>query len=111
MSRSVNKIMIIGNVGSDPNVNTTGRGTKVANFSVATNRRPHTTGATERTDWHKVTVWGELAKFVEDFVVKGDRVYIEGQMFYDSYERNGITIPTAEITADRFIVLDSKRSL
>jgi single-strand DNA-binding protein len=106
MSRSVNKIILVGNVGRDPDVQTTSGGTKVAHFSVATSRRvPRNGGFEERTEWHRITVWDRLAQLAEDYVRKGDRIYVEGRMAYDSYERNGVTIPTAEVQVRELLLL------
>lgn len=109
MSRSVNKITLIGNVGRDPDVQQTKNGTKVAHFSLATNRRPAPGSEEEpRTDWHRLTVWNRLAQFAEDYVRTGDRVYIEGRLEYDSYERDGVVIPTAEIIVRELVLLSSR---
>lgn len=62
----------------------------------------------ERTDWHRITVWNRTAQFVEDYVRKGDRVYVEGRLEYDSYERDGITIPTADVTARELVLLTQR---
>jgi single-strand DNA-binding protein len=109
MSRSVNKITLIGNVGRDPDIQQTKNGTKVAHFSVATNRRvPAGSEGEERTDWHRLTLWNRQAQFAEDYIRTGDRVYVEGRMEYDSYERDGVVIPTAEITVREIVLLTSK---
>lgn len=109
MSRSVNKIILIGNVGRDPDVQQTKNGTKVAHFSLATNRRSAPgTDDEPRTDWHRLTVWNRLAQVAEDYVRTGDRVYIEGRLEYDSYERDGVVIPTAEIVVRELVLLSSK---
>ncbi len=107
MSRSVNKIILVGNVGRDPEIRETQNGNKVANLSLATNRRgPSTNGeAEERTDWHRLTLWNRLAQFADDYVNKGDRVYIEGRLEYDSYERDGVTIPTADVQVRELVLL------
>jgi single-strand DNA-binding protein len=107
MSRSVNRTTLIGNVGRDPDVRQTQGGTKVAHISVATNRLVGAGGESpqERTEWHRVTVWGRQAAFVEEYVRKGDRVYVDGHLEYDSYERDGVTIPTAEVHAREVILL------
>lgn len=109
MSRSVNKITLIGNVGRDPDIQQTKGGTKVAHFSMATNRR--TQGGQdeeERTDWHRLTLWNRLAQFAEEHVRTGDRIYVEGRLEYDSYERDGVVIPTAEIHVREIVLLSSK---
>jgi len=111
MSRSVNKITLIGNVGRDPDIQQTKNGTKVAHFSLATNRRvPNGSDTEERTDWHRLTLWNRQAQFAEDYIRTGDRIYIEGRLEYDSYERDGVTIPTAEVSVREVVLLSSKLS-
>ena len=105
MSRSLNKVLLVGNVGREPEVRVTSSGTKVANISVATNWRTGGDEPEERTEWHRVNLWGRLAELAEDYLDKGDRVYVEGRLEYDSYERDGVTIPTAEIRAREIILL------
>jgi single-strand DNA-binding protein len=106
MSRSINKIILVGNIGRDPDVQTTASGAKVAHVSLATSRRFAREGATEeRTEWHRLTLWDRLAQLAEDYVRKGDRVYVEGRMEYDSFERNGVTIPTAEVHVRELVLL------
>ncbi|HET9947784.1 MAG TPA: single-stranded DNA-binding protein [Longimicrobiales bacterium] len=109
MSRSVNKITLIGNVGRDPDIQQTKSGTKVAHFSIATNRRaPAGSEEEERTDWHRLTLWARQAQFAEDYIRTGDRIYVEGRLQYDSYERDGVVIPTAEIHVNEVLLLSSK---
>jgi single-strand DNA-binding protein len=94
VSRSLNKVMLIGNLGADPEVRTISSGTKVAEFSVATSRQWNDRNGQqqEKTEWHRVVLWGYspdkdgLAGVAERFLKKGDRVYIEGQIEYRSYE-------------------------
>ena len=105
MSRSVNKIILIGNVGSDPDVRITSAGVKIARVSLATNWRAGLPDPEDRTDWHRVVLWGRLAQIAEDYVSKGDKLYVEGYLMYDSYERDGVTIPTAEIRARELVLL------
>lgn len=108
MSRCVNRIMLIGNVGRDPDVQTTSTGTKVAHLSLATSRRIPKDGAVEqRTDWHRLTLWDQLAQFAEDYIRQGDQLYVEGRLEYSSFERNGVTIPTAEIVAREVVLVGS----
>jgi single-strand DNA-binding protein len=110
MSRSVNKIILVGNVGQDPDVQETSNGTKVAHLSVATNRRMSGNGEElqERADWHRLTMWNRLAQFAEDYVSKGDRIYVEGRLEYDSYEREGVTIPTADVNVRELVLLSPR---
>ena len=108
MARSVNKLILVGNVGRDPEVQSTSNGHKVAHFSLATSRRiPRESGFEERTEWHRVTLWDRLAELAEEYIRKGDRLYIEGRMQYDSYERDGVTIPTSDVVVRELVMLGS----
>jgi len=111
MSRSVNKVILVGNIGRDPDVQTTSTGTKVAHVSLATTRRiPRNGNYEDRTEWHRLTLWDRLAQLAEDYVRKGDRVYIEGRIEYDSFEKNGVTIPTAEVSVRELVLLGAPRN-
>ncbi|HUF67628.1 MAG TPA: single-stranded DNA-binding protein [Longimicrobiales bacterium] len=106
MSRSINKLILVGNVGRDPDIQTTSNGTKVAHFSLATSRRiPRNGGVEERTEWHRLTLWDRLADLAEEYVRKGDRLYIEGRVEYGSFEKNGVTVPTAEVHVNELVLL------
>ena len=113
MSRSVNKIILVGNVGQDPDIQETGNGTKVAHFSLATNRRANGSGEEpeERADWHRLTLWNRLAQFAQDYVSKGDRIYVEGRLEYDSYERDGVSIPTADVNVRELVLLSPPQAV
>ncbi len=110
MSRSVNKIILIGNVGRDPDVQETKSGTKV--FICPWRPTAHPTGDNpqERTDWHRLTLWSRLAQFAEQYVSQGDRIYVEGRLEYDAYERDGTTIPTADVTVRELVLLSRRMS-
>jgi single-strand DNA-binding protein len=84
MSRSLNKVMLIGNVGAEPEIRTTGAGTKIAKVSLATNRTfaDRSGQQQDKTEWHRLTFWDKLAEVVERYVHKGDRLYIEGRLEY-----------------------------
>jgi single-strand DNA-binding protein len=88
MSRSLNKVMLIGNVGAEPEVKTTGGGTRIAKVSLATNRiyNDRSGQRQEKTEWHRLTFWDKLADLVEQYVKKGDRLYIEGRLEYSTSE-------------------------
>lgn len=106
MSRSVNKVILVGNAGRDPDMQTTAGGTKVAHVSLATTRRfPRNGGYEERTEWHRLTMWDRLAEVAAEYVHKGDRLYVEGRMEYDTYEKNGVTIPTAQVRVREMVML------
>jgi single-strand DNA-binding protein len=111
MSRSINKIILVGNVGRDPDIHETQSGTKVAHLSLATNRRiGGNEEEAERTDWHRITFWNRLAQFAEDHIRVGARLYVEGRVEYDTYERDGVTIPTAEVHAREVVLLTPREA-
>src|SRR5690625_3804177 len=106
MSRSVNKVILVGNAGRDPEVSTTESGIKVAHVSLVTSRRiPRDNGFEERTDWHRLTLWDRLAELAEDYVRKGDRLYVEGRIEYGVLDVDGVTFPTAEIRVRELVML------
>jgi single-strand DNA-binding protein len=88
MSRSLNKVMLIGNIGAEPEIKTTGAGTKFAKVSLATNRtwNDRSGQRQEKTEWHRLTFWDRLAELVEQYVHKGDRIYVEGRLEYSQSE-------------------------
>jgi single-strand DNA-binding protein len=88
MSRSLNKVMLIGNVGAEPEIKTTGSGLKFAKVSLATNRTfsDRSGQQQEKTEWHRLTFWDRLAELVEQYVKKGDRLYVEGRIDYSQTE-------------------------
>ena len=112
MSRSLNKVMLIGNLGKDPEIRTTNSGTRVATLSVATSRRWKSSSGEdqEKTEWHRVILWNNrgtgLADVAEKYLKKGDRVYIEGRIEYRSWEdREGNTRYTTEIVGREMVML------
>ena len=108
MSRSVNKVTLIGHVGQDPEMRTTSAGTALANLSLATNHRWKDSSGEqqERTDWHRLTCWNKLAEIVEEFVSKGDQLYVEGRVQYGYYDRDdGVSIPTVDIHVSELVML------
>lgn len=110
MSRSLNKAILIGNVGSDPEVRTVGS-TKVAEFSVATSRTwtDKQGNQQEKTEWHRCQAWEKTAELVERLVKKGSRLYVEGAIEYRSYEdKEGQTKYVTEIKVRDFILLGDK---
>ena len=84
MSRSLNKVMLIGNVGNDPEIRATSGGSRVAKLSLATNRSwsGRDGQQQEKTEWHRLTFFGRLVDIVEQWVHKGDRLYVEGRLEY-----------------------------
>jgi single-strand DNA-binding protein len=104
MSRCLNKATLIGNLGADPEIRTISSGARVATFSLATSQRWNDRDGKpcERTQWHRIVVWDSLPAtfgFVEKYLTKGDRVYVEGEIEYRSFEDKGVTRWTTEIKA------------
>jgi len=109
MGRSVNRVILVGNAGSDPDVRKTGSGTTVAHLSLATDRVTRRDGVERRiTDWHRLTFWAGAAEAVERWVRRGSRLYVEGRIEYGSYDRDGVTIPTSEVVVHDFVFLDGR---
>ncbi|WP_423924869.1 single-stranded DNA-binding protein [Candidatus Palauibacter sp.] len=109
MSRSVNRVILVGNAGSDPDVRETTSGTPVAHLSLATNRVFRKNGETQhRTDWHRLTFWRRQAETVGEYVRKGARLYVEGHLEYGSFERDGIAIPTVDVVVEDLVMLDPR---
>lgn len=103
--KSLNRIEVIGNVGKDPMTRQV-NGQTVAEFSIATTEK-WTTG--ERTDWHRVTAWGKLAEIVEQYVRKGDKLFIAGSMRYEKYtDKSGVEKEAAKINAREMLMLGGK---
>ena len=107
---SVNKVILIGNVGKDPDVRYLDSGVAVATFSLATTERGYTlqngTQGPDRTEWHNIVLWRGLAQTAEKYVHKGDKLYIEGKIKSRSYDdQNGIKRTIVEIFADNMEML------
>ena len=107
---SVNKVIVIGNVGKDPDVRYLDSGVAVATFSLATTERGYTlqngTQVPDRTEWHNIVLWRGLAQTAEKYVHKGDKLYIEGKIRSRSYDdQNGVKRSIVEIFADNMEML------
>lgn len=100
---SVNKVMLLGNVGQDPEVKETPNGTKVANFSLATEEVWYKDAKKEsRTEWHNIVAWGKTAELADDFIRKGDKLYLEGKCSTSSWDKDGQTHYRTNVVADKF---------
>ena len=115
MSRSLNKVSLIGNLGADPEVRTTSTGSKVANLSLATSRqwKNQSGERQEKTEWHRIILWNNkgtgLADIVEKYCKKGDKIYVEGSIEYRSWQdREGQTRYTTEVIARELILLSGR---
>ena len=112
MSRSLNKVTLIGNLGNDPEVRSTTGGNRVATFSLATSRSWNDASGTkqEKTEWHRCVVWNtkssQLADIVEKYVKKGDKLYVEGRIEYRQWQdKDGQTRYSTEINVRELIML------
>ncbi len=109
----MNKVMLIGNVGKEPEVRYVDRNMAVARFPLATTERgytlPNGTQVPDRTDWHNVVLWRRLAEVVEKYVHKGDKLYIEGRLRYTTYDdKRGIRHNVTEVWAENMEMLTPK---
>ena len=110
-SKGVNKVIIIGNLGQDPEVRHMPSGGAVTNISVATSetwKDKNTGEQQDKTEWHKVVFFNRLAEISGEYLKKGSKVYIEGSLRTRSWEKDGITRYAIEIVANEMQMLDSK---
>jgi single-strand DNA-binding protein len=111
-NKSVNKVILLGSVGHDPEVKVTANGIPVGRFSLATNERFKNKSGKfqDRTEWHNVVVWARLAEIVGEFVAKGSHLYIEGKLQTRSWEdrHSGEKKYRTEIVADDLVLLGSR---
>ncbi len=113
MSRGLNKVMIIGRLGKDPEMRYTPSGRPVTNFSVATSRNWSASDGERRTEteWFNVVAWGSLAEICNQYLVKGQQVYVEGRLQSRSWEDSeGKRHTSVEIVASEMIMLGDRRS-
>lgn len=111
MARGVNKVILIGHLGQDPELRYTGSGTAVCNMRLATNEsyRDSNGEMVERTEWHSVVAWARLAEICGEYLKKGSMVYFEGSLQTRSWEdRDGNTRYTTEVKAQEMMMLDSR---
>jgi single-strand DNA-binding protein len=106
MAGSVNKVILVGNLGKDPEIRTLNNGDRVANLSLATSEtwRDKSTGERkEKTEWHRVVIFNDnIVKVAENYLKKGSTVYVEGQLTTRKYEQNGVEKYTTEVVIQRF---------
>lgn len=112
MAGSVNKVILIGNLGKDPEIRTLENGTKLARFPIATSESytDKTTGERrEITDWHNIVLWRGLAEITEKYLTKGQKVYIEGKLKTRSWkDESGATRYNVDVVADNMTMLSSR---
>ena len=113
MSYGLNKVMLIGHLGSDPEMKYTSSGTAVTSFNIATNESYKNQDGTmvERTEWHRIVAWRQLAEIFNQHLKKGSKVYLEGKLQTRTWDdKDGNKRYTTEIVVDDFMFLDSRGS-
>src|SRR5579864_572317 len=114
MPKSVNKVILVGNVGKDPEVKYSTSGTPIAKFSLATNERfkDRNDEWQERTEWHSIVAWQRLAEIVGEYVAKGAKVYVEGKIQTSSWEdmQSGERKYRTEIVAHDLLLLGPREN-
>ena len=112
MAKSLNKVMLIGNLGKDPELRYTTSGTAIATFSLATNEswKDQDGNMQEKTEWHNIVAWKKLAEICGEWLKKGKKIYVEGRIQTRSYDdkNTGAKKYFTEIVAENIIMLDGK---
>lgn len=106
---SVNKVILIGNVGRDPEVRYLDRGAAIANFPLATTERGYVmqngTQVADHTDWHNIVLWRNLAEWAEKYIRKGMKLYVEGKLQTRVWDKDGIHHQRTEVIAENVQIL------
>jgi single-strand DNA-binding protein len=112
MARGVNKVILIGNLGKDPEIQSFDTGVKKASFSLATTEtyRNREGQDVDQTEWHNIVLWRGLADVAEKYLKKGSQIYIEGRIRYRSYEKDGQKRYITDIEADTLNMLGGRSS-
>jgi len=112
MAKGLNKVMLIGRLGKDPELKYTEKGTAYCNFSIATDEsyKDENGNKVERTEWHNIIAWRKLAEICQQYLKKGSKIYCEGKLQTDSYEKDGIKRYSTKIVMTDMTMLDSKGS-
>ena len=107
MARGVNKVILVGNLGNDPEVKYTAGGMAICTLSLATTnvRKDRDGQQIEKTEWHRVKLFGKLGEIAGEYLKKGRQAYIEGRLEYGSYEKDGVKHYTTDIIADEMQML------
>jgi single-strand DNA-binding protein len=108
----VNKVILVGRLGKDPDVRHLESGAAVANFPIATSEtyKDKNGNKVEQTEWHNIVLWRGLAEIAEKYLQKGKLIYIEGKLRTRSWEKEGVTRYTTEVVGDQMTMLDTKGS-
>lgn len=114
MARGINKVLLIGNLGQDPEVRYTPNGNAIANVVLATSsawRDKQTGELNERTEWHRIVFFNRLAEIVNEYLNKGSKIYIEGSLRTRKWQdKSGIDRYTTEVIANEMQILDNRNS-
>ena len=107
MARGVNKVILVGNLGNDPDVKYTQGGMAITTLSLATTtvRKDRDGNSQEKTEWHRVKLFGKLGEIAGEYLRKGRQVYIEGRLEYGSYDKDGVKHYTTDIIGDEMQML------
>ena len=108
----VNKVILLGRLGKDPEIRAMETGRKVANFTLATSEtyKDKNGEKVESTEWHNVVFWGPVADVIEKYVKKGSQIYVEGKLRTRSYEKDNVKRYTTEILGDTITMLDGNKN-
>lgn len=106
----VNKVILVGNLGNDPETKYTQGGMAITTLSLATTekRKDKDGNKTEKTSWHRVKLFGKLGEIAGEYLKKGSQCYIEGRIEYGSYDKDGVKVYTTDIIADEMQMLGGK---
>lgn len=110
MAKGLNKVLLIGHLGKDPELSYTPSGVAVCKFTVATNEsyKGDDGNWVERTEWHNITAWRKLGEICSQYLKKGSKVYLEGKIQTDTYEKDGKKNYFTKIVLNEMVMLDAK---
>ena len=111
MARGINKVILVGNLGADPELRYTPAGSAVATFNIATSEswKDKDGNPVERTEWHRIVVWSKLAEVAGEYLKKGSQIYVEGRLTTRNWQdKDGVKRYTTEVVAQNFLMLGRK---
>lgn len=110
MARGLNKVLLLGHLGRDPELKYTEKGTAYCNFSLATTEsyKDENGNKVDKTEWHNLVAWRKLAEICGQYLKKGSKIYCEGKLQTDSYEKDGVKKYSTKIVLTDMMMLDSK---
>lgn len=110
MAKGLNKVMLIGRLGKDPETNFTEKGSSYCRFTLATDEsyKNDKGEKVERTEWHDIVAWRKLGEICQTYLKKGSKIYAEGKLQSSSYEKEGVKRKSWSIVLSDFVMLDSK---